>query len=805
MAKQTNKRNPRSVWATIGKGLITLTALSLVGLAATYIYFEQQLPNVNVLKDVRFQVPLRVFTADEKLIAEYGDKRRIPIPIDAIPKPLIDAILATEDQRFYQHPGIDPVGLLRAAWQLVLTGEKDQGGSTITMQVARNFFLSRKKTYTRKLREILLAIKIDKELSKRKILELYLNKIYLGNRAYGVGAAATVYYGKPLNELTLVQFAMIAGLPKAPSAINPIANPEAALKRRNHVLSRMLEEHYIDETVYQTATNVPITASYHGSSPEVNAPYIAEMARTTLLAEYGDAAYTMGLKIYTTIDSQLQKQATRNVRNGLLAYSKRHGYRGIEQHHPPVTTLGDAQQILSNTPTIADILPAIVLATQTQSATALLADGQQITLPWSGLKWARPVINAKRNILGRTPTQASDILKPGDVIRVRQIGNQWRLTQLPIIQGALVALNPSNGALLALVGGFNFNQSKFNRAIQAQRQPGSAFKPFIYSAALEKGLTLASIINDAPIVIEDASAEDAWRPNNDNHRFHGPTRLRYGIIHSTNLVTVRLLQTIGIPFARQYLQRFGFVETQLPNTLSLALGSGTVTPLELAQGYASFANGGYKITPHFIQRITDDDNDVLYQAIPNIACATCYTSDISMRGDVDQPLAPRIISPRNAYLITSALQDVIKYGTGRRARTLHRQDLAGKTGTTNKQVDAWFSGFNGDIVLTVWTGFDAPRGVHEYGQQLALPIWIDFMKYALANRPEHSLSQPPGIVTVRIDRKTGLPASTEQQDTKFELFRKEYAPKNTKPIANNTNTPTTPISTVDELMPEELF
>lgn len=798
MANKINK----PLWIKLGKSLITLMALGILALAAGYIYLEQQLPNVSVLKETRFQVPLRIFTADHKLIAEYGDKRRIPVPIDAIPQPLINAVLATEDQRFYQHPGIDPMGLLRAAWQLILTGEKDQGGSTITMQVARNFFLSRKKTYARKLTEILLAIKIDKELSKRKILELYLNKIYLGNRAYGVGAAAEVYYGKPLNELNLAQLAMIAGLPKAPSAINPIANPQAALKRRTHVLSRMLEQGYIDKTAYKNTVNMPLSARYHGGSPDVSAPYVAEMVRSAMLTEYGDAAYTMGFNVYTTINSRLQTIANQSLSDGLLAYTERHGYRGVEQPHALSLTENTAvwQQKLRDIPTIADIQPAAVLSTQAQSAIALLADGSTVHLPWSGLAWARPIVNKKRNWLGKQPKQASDILKPGDIIYVRRVNKEWHLTQLPLVQGAIVSLNPNDGALLALNGGFNFNQSKFNRAIQAQRQPGSAFKPFIYSAALDKGLTLASIINDAPIVMSDISSEEAWRPKNDNRRFYGPTRLRYGLIHSRNLVTVRLLQTIGIPFARQYIQRFGFSANQLPDTLSLALGSGTATPLQLARGYAVFANGGYKITPYFINTVTDTNGNILYQAKPAVACPTCYTLDMSQFNDSHiTSIAPRIISPRNAYLMTIALQDVIKSGTGRRARVLHRQDLAGKTGTTNDYFDASFAGFNSDIVTTVWTGFDLPQSLHEYSSKAALSIWINFMRDALKNYPEHSLPQPPGIVTVRIDKQTGLPASAEQVNTRFELFREEYAPKaSDHPTHQNS-------STASESPPEELF
>ena len=795
------------IWALLGKLLILIVVFCLFMLAGGYFYVKQQLPDVDQLKNVQYQVPLRIFTQEGDLIAEYGNKRRIPITLDQVPSALIQAVLATEDRRFFQHPGFDPIGLIRAAFQVALTGKKTEGGSTITMQVARNFFLSRKKTYTRKIREILLAIKIDQQLSKEKILELYLNKIYLGNRAYGVAAAAQIYYGQPLKALTLPQLAMLAGLPKAPSASNPIANPQKALARRNHVLQRMYDAHYIDRATLEAARRVPITAQYHGLSQQVNAPYVAEMVRTTLLAQYGNDAYTMGLSVYTTLSNPLQQAAHQTMQAGLMAYSQRHGYRGTLDNlgTPNQSVLTEWQNQLAKWPDVAGTTVGAIINVDKTQATALLANGQTVLLPWNGLAWARPIINADRNFLGPKPKQVSDILKPGDVVRLQHTEQQWQLIQLPQVQGASVALDPSNGALLALVGGFSFEQSNFNRATQAKRQAGSAFKPFLYSAALDKGLTLASIINDAPIVMSDLSQEAAWRPKNDNRQFNGPTRLRYGLTHSRNLVSVRLLQLIGIEFARNYIHQFGFSWDELPDSLSLALGSGVVTPLQLTQAYAVFANGGYKITPYFIDHITlDQGKKLLYQADPALACPDCDTAETNPLPP--SHLAPRIISAQNAYLITNALQDVIKSGTGRLALRLHRHDLAGKTGTTNDQVDAWFAGFNHDIAFTTWVGFDNPKSLHEYGAQIALPIWVNFMRQALTDRPEHTLAQPTGIITMRIDQHTGLPVQPGQsRDSLFELFRTQYAPtlKNNPHSGSTQSTNQTITETTETDEPEK--
>ncbi len=751
-----------SIWSVLG-----ITAMGFLTLIVLVVNVERELPDVGVLKDFQLQIPLRVFTANGKLIAEFGAKRRNPVPYDEIPKDIVHAVLATEDQRFFEHSGVDIYGLARAAVQLLLTGTKSQGGSTITMQVARNFFLTSKKTYTRKLKEILLAIKIDHELSKEKILDLYLNKIYLGNHAYGVAAAAQVYYGKPLEELNLAQLAMIAGLPKAPSNLNPLANKEAALKRRNHVLHRMLERNYITYAAYDDAVNQPITAKYHGLPITVKAGYVAEMVRREIINEFGNDAYAQGLNIYTTLDTHLQQAANQALHNGLINYDQRHGFQ------KPLTNYGTPSdhnlslwlKQLKTFKTVSGLRPAVVLSVQKNSIAAMLSTGKIIYIPWQGLSWARKRLS--RGYVGHEPRNAKEIVSIGDVIRVEQLKNkQWALSQMPQAQGALIAIDPNNGAVLALTGGFDFKTSKFNRVTQAARQPGSSFKPFVYSAALAKGFTLSSIINDAPIVINDPNEEDYWRPQNDTRRFYGPTPLRKALSKSRNLVSIRLLQAIGIPYTLSYLTKFGFDMNTMPNSLSLALGTGTVTPLQLATAYTVFANGGYRITPFLITRITDSRGQLIYQAQPSQACNDCELKQ----------KAPQAISPQVAYLMTLALQDVINNGTGRYALKLKRKDLAGKTGTTNEQKDAWFAGFNHNLVTVAWVGYDQPQSLHEYASKVALPIWTEFMGIALKGKPGTKPQQPSGLVTVKIDPKTGLLADPGSSQSAFETFREQYAP-----------------------------
>lgn len=775
---------------------LTLFLAGVVVVGFLY-YMEFELPDIEALNSVQLQVPLQIYSHDGKLIAAYGEKRRIPVPYDKIPKQLINAVLATEDQRYFQHPGIDIPGLARATLLLIATGRKEQGGSTITMQVARSFYLTRHKTFGRKLREILLALKIDHKLSKQKILELYLNKIFLGNRAYGVAAAAEIYYGKKLDELTLDQFAMLAGLPKAPSQLNPLANPDAALKRRNHVLARMLEMHYIDQKAYKTAVNAPLNAHYHDIQLQARAPYAAELVRQQLEQMYGDEVYTDGFNVYTTIDSRLQNAANEAVHDSLLAYDQRHGYRGPEGNYgiPDITTMEDWEKKLDDIDPVNGLEPAAVIDMASKSVTVLRANGAMVTVPWQGLSWARKQVNS--DYLGSEPGRASDIVKLGDVIRIMQTPQGWRLAQVPKAEAGLVSLNPQNGEILALVGGFDFQDSNFNRITDAQRQPGSSFKPFIYSAALNKGFTLATVINDAPIVLANPTAEDGlWRPQNDDHKFYGPTRLHDALMYSRNLVSIRLLNLMGVNYAVKYLQNFGFSQSQLPPVLSLALGTASVTPLQMAAAYSIFANGGFKIVPFVIDNIRDSQGHIVYQAKPLTACSKCY--DIPVTDDkskINGTHAPRVISPQNVFLMTSAMHDVIQHGTATAAKSLGRHDLAGKTGTSQNQVDAWFAGYNADIVAIAWTGFDQPQSLHEYGAQASLPMWMQFMQTALKGHPEHDLDQPPGIVSVRIDPQSGKRASGSDPLAEFEYFMAPYIPGDDR---YNDAAPGEPLTTVND-------
>jgi len=729
-----------------------------------YIYLVNQLPDVETLKDVRLQVPLRIFSADNQLIAEFGEKRRIPIRYDQVPKPLIRAILATEDQRFFEHPGVDIMGLGRAGIELIKTGAKHQGGSTITMQVARNFFLSRKKTFLRKFNEILLAIKIDHELPKEKILELYLNKIYFGYRSYGIAAAAQVYFGKTLDQLTLSEMAMLAGLPKAPSSLNPLVNPTAALKRRNHVLDRLKIEGVIDADTCKKAQDEPMHASYHGPKVTVEAPYVAEMIRQEMFSNFGKGTYTKGYQVFTTLDGKLQNAANAAVIQNVEAYDHRHGYRGPAEHLP-VGHRGKTHVLtaLEEYPTSHGLEPAAIRAIDAEHATLLRKNGHSAIMAAQGFSWAYPHGDFAAHF------------KVGDIIYIQHNTKaEWQLAQLPQIEGALIALSPTDGSIKALVGGYSFEQSKFNRITQAQRQPGSNIKPFIYAAALNKGLTLASLINDAPVVLDDPSLQGLWRPQNDNHRFYGPTRLRIGLIRSRNLVSIRLLEMIGLNYGIDYLSKLGFDSKRIPHSLSLALGSLNLTPLELARGYTVFANGGYLIDPFLIREVRDSHDKPIVEAKPKIASDDPKTMEQN---------APRVMDPRVNFLINLVLRDVIQEGTAQRARELKRPDLAGKTGTTNDQVDGWFSGFTPDLVVTTWMGFDQPRNLHEYAVSSALPMWMDFMSNALPLYPPKFLPRPDGLVSIRIDPKTGLMAQDGQSDAFFETFQKEHVPRAQAPAA----------------------
>ena len=760
--------------------LLSLLITLIFVAGVLYMYLDKQLPNVDELKSVRLPIPMKIYTSDGQPIAEFGELHRNLVRLNEVPTLMVNAFLATEDQRFLEHHGVDFYGLLRAASELLITGNKVQGGSTITMQVARNFYLSREKTFLRKFTEILLSFKIEREFTKDQILELYLNKIFLGNRAYGIAAAAQIYFDKALNQLTLPEIATIAGLPKAPSAINPLVNPIAAKQRRDHVLARMLELGYISRPAYEAAIKTPMqTHPNTETEGMIKAPYVAEMVRDMMYKSFGDNIYTKGYSVYTTLNTAQQIAANKALRTALLAYDLRHGYRGPEKNIGPLNPakLTHALSTLHRIASINDLQAAIVTLITDQGVMALLPNNQSILIPWEGLAWTMPQLDSTQ--LNSPPEALKNKLHIGDIIRVQNQNNSWTLAQIPKVQGALVALNPQNGAISALVGGFDYNLSKFNRVIQAARQPGSGFKPFIYAAALAKGYTLANVFNDAPLVFDIPGRDEPWRPQNDNHIFSGPTRLRVALAKSINLVSVRLLQAIDIPYVLTYAKRFGFNPKKLPRNLSLALGTGEVTPIELARGYAVFANGGYRVTPYLIDHITDEQGEIIYQAEPKIACEDCIIGKIeSPAPDVkDNPFAPQAIPPDIAFLMTSTLKDVIRYGTGSQARSLGRHDLAGKTGTTSDYVDTWFTGFNSDLVATVWIGFDQPSSVLEYGAKTALPMWIDFMRVALQGKPERTMPQPPDIITASIDPMTGYLLPEGTPGSIFEYFRKDNLPR----------------------------
>ncbi len=778
---QTSQKNKkpgffnRLLWVS-GAGILIFSIFFM----AIYVMLQGQLPDVSSLVDVHLQVPMRVYSRDGKLIAQFGDKRREPVIFSDIPPLLVKGVLATEDARFYEHSGVDVIGLARAALVMLKSGRKAQGASTITMQVARNFYLTRKKTFRRKFIEIMLAMKIDNTFSKDAVLSLYLNKIYFGNRAYGVGAAARVYYGLPLNKLDLAQMAMIAGLPQSPSRNNPIRNPHAAVVRRNHVLDRMFELHMITQEQHDKAYQAVITAKYHRQEIGLYAPYVAETVRRALFQRYGSKAYEKGIDAYTTIDTHQQEAAQKALKTGLINYSFRHGYPG-PMGHLLLESYGHWLDSLATYPTILELPIGVVSVVLDHSVRVLLANGDSITIPWVGLSWAKPAL--PNHHYGRAPQQASDVVSVGDVIRVRHMKKAGKLTWIlapsPKVQGALVSLDPDTGGIHALVGGFNFKLSRFNRALQAQRQPGSSFKPFIYSSALNQGFTLASIINDAPVILKDTGENEYWRPENDTRRFYGPTTLQEGLTHSRNLVSIRLLQKMGIKPTIAYASRFGFDNKKLPHSLSLALGSGLVTPLQLAQGYAVFANGGFFTPAHLLTQVNMQGKPDWKYDTPKVGPA-CWPSANAVKSDsssdselsCDKPA----ITAQNAYLMTEALQDVIQHGTGRAARVLKRHDLSGKTGTTNKQLDAWFAGFNRHLVTVVWVGFDKMISLKEYGAQAALPIWIQYMKAALAGDPEEGLLQPEGIVAVRINKKTGQVDDVDNKNTRLMYFRSSHAP-----------------------------
>jgi penicillin-binding protein 1A len=791
----------------------------LLSLSGAYLYLSPALPSVDSLRRIQLQIPLRVYSSDAKLIAEFGEMRRTPIRFADIPPNFIKALLSAEDDNFANHYGVDLSSLMRAATQLLKSGGQIQsGGSTITMQVAKNFFLTNERSFSRKINEILLALQIERELSKDEILELYVNKIYLGNRAYGIEAAAQVYYGKPMHDLSLGQMAMIAGLPKAPSRFNPLVNPQRSKERRDWILGRMFKLGKIDQGQYQTALAEPIDASYHVPTPEVQAPYIAEMARAEMVGRYGSEAYTEGFHVTTTVPSNLQEAANEAVRSGLISYDQRHGYRGPETRLPGMTR--EAWQTeLSKQKTQNGIEPAIVTQVLKSGIMVLTRGGQEEAVSWDSMKWARPFLNT--NSLGPRPQKPDDVVQVGDLIRVlRQADGNLAFSQIPAAQGALVSLDPKNGAIRALVGGFSFEQSNYNRATQAKRQPGSSFKPFIYSAALDKGYTAATLVNDAPIVFVDEYLDQVWRPKNDTNTFLGPIRLREALYKSRNLVSIRLLQAIGIEYALDYVSRFGFNKQDLPRNLSMALGTANLTPVEIAGGWSTFANGGYKVQPYLIQSIHSRNGEALYVANPPSAPGenedqpSTVVDPAAIAENIPAPtssapapaVAERIVDARTTYILTSMLQDVIKRGTGRRALAMGRSDLAGKTGTTNESKDSWFSGFNADYMTTVWTGFDQPEslGSHEFGGTVALPIWMSYMSAALKDKPAHMLPEPPGLLTLRIDPVSGRAATPGTPNAYFEVFKNEDSPPPMNELDPGSSAPGSPLP-ADDAAPIDLF
>lgn len=813
----------------------------------SYLYLKDDLPSVETLKDVRLQTPMRVFSQDGELISQFGEKRRIPLKINEIPPLLIQAVLATEDSRFYEHPGIDVIGVFRAATVVATTGDYSQGASTITQQLARLFFLSREKKIIRKIKEAFLAFHIEELLTKDEILELYLNRIELGQRAFGVGAAAQVYFGKNIQDLTLSEMAIIAGLPQAPSVLNPVRSPSRARARRNIVLGRMLTVGYITKQQYDEAIQAPIVSKLHGAQITASAPYLAEMVRKEIVDTYGEEeAYSKGFQVFTTVHSAQQATAVRALQENLHHYDERHGFRGPVAIVWPATRqenedgsvsfveekrLSDDAILayLDQQDAIEKLTPAVVTQVDSRSAEVMIAGGRKVQLGWDGLKWARAFISHERQ--ANPPKSATQILAPGMHIYVREQQGEWRLSQLPQASSALVALDPKDGAVRALVGGYSFGLTQFNRVTQANRQVGSNIKPFIYSAALEHGYTLASVLNDAPIHEWDAGSGTAWRPKNSPDVYDGPIRLREALAKSKNVVSVRLISGVGIDHTINHLAKFGFHKNDLPRNQTLALGSASLTPLELVTGYAVFANGGYLVKPYIITKILDDQNNVIFEHQPIKVCQDCQTAipDVAAVSESSSPVAaaeapataetevapqnhatvtyaPQVISSQNAFLIAEAMKSAIWGGDGwdgtaKNLKALKRRDLSGKTGTTNDVKDTWFSGFTPDLVVTSWVGFDDAESVlgktawnnnlgvdqvsgGESGARTALPPWQAYAAVALADLPEKFPPAPVGIVSVRIDNKTGLLTQATDNSSSFEFFQQGTEPTQ---YANPTN------------------
>ena len=725
-------------------------------IALTIILLYPNLPSVEVLTDYRPKIPLRVYSIEEDLIGEFGEEKRAIVQIDKVPESLKHAILAAEDERFYDHGGVDYWGVARAALANLSARGAKEGASTITMQVARNFFLSNEKTFTRKLSEVLLAFKIEQNLKKDQILEIYINQIYLGQRAYGFGSAAQVYFAKNLKEITVAEAAMLAGLPKAPSRYNPIVNPKRAAERQQYILRRMRDLGYITEEKFKAATTQPLRLNLEQQQFSVKADHIAEMVRKEVHDQYGDTAYISGLKVFTTIRQLDQAAAIDGLRRGVLDYDRRHGYRGPEGliKLPADHELAEEaiEEALQDKELIGDLMPAVIIDAGAKQITAITKRSEVVNISGDGLKFVARALGDKPSALK---------LQRGPIVRLLQDEKGgWAVVQLPRVEAALVSLDPADGAIRALAGGFDFGSNKFNHATQAWRQPGSSFKPFIYSAALEKGFTPATVVNDAPVVVDQGrTGGQSWEPKNYDGKYEGPMRLRTALAKSKNMVSIRILQAIGTNYAQDYIARFGFQPEKHPPYLAMALGAGSVTPIQMASAYAVFANGGFKVKPYLITRITDDKGSLLFEAQPEKAGAG----------------AERVLDPRNAFIMTSMMRDVVRYGTAARAMSLGRQDLAGKTGTTNDHIDAWFAGFQRTLVAVAWIGFDNPTdmGANETGGHAALPIWMAYASKVLKGIKEAEFIPPEGIVVMAIDADSGIPGG---QEGPREYFFKEFLP-----------------------------
>ena len=770
-----------------------IASAALWWLAGLYLYLSPNLPEESALRNITLQTPMQVRSRDGALIGQFGEQKRKPLRFEQIPRSFVDALLAAEDDGFFEHGGIEPLSLARAVSELLLTGKKGSGGSTITMQVARNYFLTLDQTFLRKFTEILLALQIESRLNKEEIFELYVNRVFLGHRAYGFEAAAETYYGKPLAELSLAQHAMLAGVPKAPSRNNPLSNPDKGKIRRDWILGRMASLGMITPGESQIAQSTPVTASFHGQVVEVDADYVAEMVRQEMVDRFGNGAYNDGYVVYTTVDARLQQAARNALLNGLRTYDWRHGWRGPERRlapregEAPEVTLSRWQEALRAMPVIAELEPGIVTQVSDDDALVITKSGDLISLAWEG-DLAKVRRYRSVNLTAAPERTPAELLSPGDMIRVRETTEGWRLSQVPEAQSALVSLDPKHGAIRALVGGMGFELSKFNRVTQARRQPGSNFKPFLYASALSTGITPSTVINDAPVVLDNLSEAEIWRPENDSGKFYGPTRLREALAFSRNLVSIRVLQRVGVQRFIRYVEALGFNTEGMQANLTLALGTHTFTPLEIATGYAILANEGFKVAPWLIERIENAKGEIIYAADPLVACSECSTAEgnsteVLRMEDIlgtDVPAvraAERVMDPRIAFIVSSFLREAIQRGTGRRARALERSDIAGKTGTTNGPRDAWFSGFNPDLITTAWVGFDdyQPLGRREFGGTAALPIWIDFMREALPE--ERPLSpMPPGIVRVRVDAESGLRVRGQPEGSIMEYFLEESLP-----------------------------